>query len=326
MSNNRMESVSLRDKSYSSEALPTVSVICPCFNNAKFLHQCIGGLLDQKVSFPVEIIIRDDCSTDGSIEILKEYHSKFPHIIKLILEPANEYALGKRAMPKLWEAARGEYLASCECDDYWTDPNKLQSQVEFLDAHPECVMVTHNATVVTPHREMLFSAKPTRWVEQEELIQCRQFATGSICFRKFADKPDYLDGMMFGDTPLFLAASKHGRIYYDSDRVSSVYNRHPQGITATIKGSWRMAKNLEQYNRRLDTLTNSSSSKEFDKRIANTYWALGKSMKQRGRSKFGKAFQKKALRMYPGYRLVVLQNRFQAHVLKRLQRRRTFMP
>lgn len=164
------------------QGYPKVSILCACFNHASFLCKCLDGLLEQLTSVPIEIVIRDDCSTDGSIKILKEYQSRHEDVIRVIYEPYNKYLDGERALPKLWEAAKGEYLAICECDDYWTDPHKLQSQVDFMESHPDCVIVTHNAKVVTPKREMLFSTKPTRWIEKGELIQCRQFATASVCF------------------------------------------------------------------------------------------------------------------------------------------------
>ena len=95
----------------------------------------------QKTDFPFEILVRDDCSTDDTAEIIKEYARKYPNIIKPIYEEENQYLKGQRPMPILYEKAVGKYIAMCEGDDYWGDPDKLQKQVE---RHEITLVEKHN--------------------------------------------------------------------------------------------------------------------------------------------------------------------------------------
>lgn len=114
---------------------PKASILCVTYNHAPYIRQAIDSFLMQETNFPYEIIIADDCSTDGTSAICAEYAEKYPDIIRHI---RGEYNVGgveneRRAI----EAAQGEYIAVCEGDDYWIDKQKLQKQVEFMDAHPD---------------------------------------------------------------------------------------------------------------------------------------------------------------------------------------------
>lgn len=111
------------------------SIVCVTYNQAKYIRRAIGSFLTQKTDFPFEIILADDCSTDGTSAICYEYAAKYPDVIRHI---RGDYNVGgveneRRAI----DAAQGEYIAVCEGDDYWTDPKKLQKQVEFLEAHSD---------------------------------------------------------------------------------------------------------------------------------------------------------------------------------------------
>lgn len=119
--------------------LPLVSISCITYNHASYIKECIDGFLMQKTNFNFEVLIHDDHSTDGTEEIIKEYAKQYPDIIKPLFEKENQYSLGKPIGSAVWNLprARGEYIAICEGDDYWTDPYKLQKQVDFLESHPD---------------------------------------------------------------------------------------------------------------------------------------------------------------------------------------------
>lgn len=125
---------------------PKLSVCCITYNHAPFLEQAIESVINQIVDFEFEVIIGDDCSTDGSQKILKRYAERYPELIKLILQPVNTG--GKKNFNDVYCAATGEYVIALETDDYWTDSNKLKMQVDFLNHHPECIAVAHNCNVV----------------------------------------------------------------------------------------------------------------------------------------------------------------------------------
>ena len=121
-----------------------VSICCMTYNHAAFVRQCLDGFMMQKCSFNFEVLIHDDASTDGTQDIIREYEMKYPDIIKPIYQKENQYSKGidpglKYNAPR----AKGKYIALCEGDDYWTDPYKLQKQVDFLESHPDYVMCSH---------------------------------------------------------------------------------------------------------------------------------------------------------------------------------------
>lgn len=127
---------------------PLVSICCITYNHAPFIRQCLDGFLMQQLSLEAlpyrkeyevgfEILIHDDCSTDGTTEIIKEYAAKYPDIIKPLYEKENQYSKGVWVDGYNYRRAQGKYIAYCEGDDYWTDPLKLQKQIEFMEANPE---------------------------------------------------------------------------------------------------------------------------------------------------------------------------------------------
>lgn len=114
---------------------PLLSIVTITYNHEPYIRKCIEGVLMQQVNFTMEFIIAEDCSTDGTLAICKEYAEKYPNLIELITSENNVGAIAneRRAM----KAAKGKYIAFCEGDDYWTNPLKLQKQVDFLEANPE---------------------------------------------------------------------------------------------------------------------------------------------------------------------------------------------
>ena len=142
-----------------------VSVCSLCYNQKEWICKCIEGILSQKTSFPYEIIIHDDCSTDGTREIVKEYQARYPYKIKLILPNENQYSKGIDMFSKCVEQARGKYIAWCEGDDLWTDENKLQRQVDYLELHPQCSLVYTNTDI---------------FIEKENRIETNALSSGFI--------------------------------------------------------------------------------------------------------------------------------------------------
>ena len=120
---------------------PLVSIVTITYNHEPYIRKCIEGVLMQQINFPIEFIIAEDCSTDGTLAICKEYAEKYPELIRLITSENNVGAIAneRRAM----KAAKGKYIAFCEGDDYWTDSLKLQKQVDFLEKNLEYSVCFH---------------------------------------------------------------------------------------------------------------------------------------------------------------------------------------
>lgn len=121
-----------------------VSILTLAYNHEPYIRQCLDGIVMQQTNFKFELLVHDDASTDGTAEIIREYESKYPEIIKPIYQTENQYS---KHVPigttYLYPRAQGKYIALCEGDDYWTDPLKLQKQVDFLETHPDYVMCSH---------------------------------------------------------------------------------------------------------------------------------------------------------------------------------------
>lgn len=120
---------------------PLVVIRCLVYNHDSYLRECLEGFVMQQTNFPFVAIVHDDASTDGSAAIIREYEEKYPDIIKPIYETENQYSKHDGSLGRIINAAvdatGAKYVAMCEGDDYWTDPLKLQKQVDFLESHPE---------------------------------------------------------------------------------------------------------------------------------------------------------------------------------------------
>lgn len=130
--------IPVTEQLWGEDVLPLVSIRCKTYMHEAFIRDAIEGFLIQKTTFKVEILIHDDASTDGTAEIVKEYEAKYPQLINATCQIENQY----RKKPKTSKyikppTAKGKYIAKCEGDDYWTFPLKLQTQVKFLESHPE---------------------------------------------------------------------------------------------------------------------------------------------------------------------------------------------
>lgn len=136
-----------------------VSVSVITYKHARYIRQCLDSILSQKVDFKYQIVVGEDCSNDGTREILLEYQEKYPDIFVLLLNEQNMGAAKNNHNVKLH--CQGQYIATCEGDDFWVDDQKLQKQVDFLEAHPEYVAVGSNSVSVDtdgnhPKKSMFF--------------------------------------------------------------------------------------------------------------------------------------------------------------------------
>jgi len=123
---------------------PILTIICITFNHARYIGQTLHSFLTQATNFPFEILIHDDASTDGTQDIIRAWASRYPNIIKPILQNKNQFSQGIRPLHITLPMASGRYIAICEGDDYWIKPNKLQMQVDFLNKNSDFVASTHN--------------------------------------------------------------------------------------------------------------------------------------------------------------------------------------
>lgn len=150
--------VRIAGQAWPEGTLPVLSICCAAYNHERFIRECLDGFLMQETTFPVEILIHDDASTDGTADIIREYEARYPQAIKPVYEKENQYSKGTGDLFSL-KRASGQYIAICEGDDYWTDPTKLQTQVDFLDRNPDYVICYHDAKIVDESGKVVSESK-----------------------------------------------------------------------------------------------------------------------------------------------------------------------
>lgn len=251
-----------------------VSVCVLSYNHEKYLRDCLEGIVMQRTTFPIEAWVHDDASTDKSQEIIKEYQQRYPEIIKPILQTENQYSKKEGSILKrfVFPKCTGKYIALCEGDDYWTDPYKLQKQVDFMDTHPDYVACFHNAYVQSgKHRVLFNSLIENHYPAMEDIITRRWFiATASLLYRNIhIEFPEWQKNVISGDYLLELLLAREGKFYYMDD-VMSVYRKEGQGISTIMNANMpKMYDGLIYLMTQMKELYRGNGADAFDRAILN---------------------------------------------------------
>lgn len=218
---------------------PLVAIDCRTYNQEKYIGDTLEGFVMQKTNFPYVAIVHDDASTDDTAQIIKQYAEKYPDIIKPIIETENQYSKADGSLTRvLKEACRNtnaKYIALCEGDDYWTDPNKLQLQVDFLESNPDYSMCFHKVDILNEGTGEIDSGcnqTETKDYEHEEMQSRLNVATCSTLMRKecYFGMPNDHD-FVCTDNVLWATCRSMGKVR-GFDRVMGVYRRVGTGWTA----------------------------------------------------------------------------------------------
>lgn len=199
----------------------------------------------QKADFRFEAIVHDDASTDNTAAIIREYAEKYPDIIKPIYETENQYSKHDGSLTRIMNAhTRGKYIAMCEGDDYWTDPYKLQKQVDFLESHPDYVMCSSRFDKYWQESGVL-EEDPDKDFEGadydlQNLIGGKWLTqTLTVMYRRSAlDLKHYARYGMSLDMILFYELLKHGKGYCFPE-VMGVYRYHKGGVWSEVSQNHR---------------------------------------------------------------------------------------
>ncbi|HUG93997.1 MAG TPA: glycosyltransferase [Planctomycetaceae bacterium] len=228
---------------------PRVSVLMLAYNHEAYIRQAVESALGQETAFDLEVVVAEDCSHDNTRGILLELSHSHPERLRLILQPANVGMLKNLAIAL--EACRGEFVALLEGDDYWTSPHKLQTQVDFLDAHPDCVICHHNVERIDERhpdvRSLWHPPRHPAFETLDDLLQENRIVTCSAVFRNGLWRPLpawFVEGGA-GDWPLHVLNARHGRIGYLPD-VMAVYRVHAGGV-------WSSRSDVERFGRLIHT-------------------------------------------------------------------------
>jgi len=250
--------------------VPLVSVSVITYNHEKYIRQCLDGILMQNVSFPYEVLVHDDASPDGTADIIREYEAKYPGIIKPIYQTENQYSQGKDVSKFNFDRACGKYLAFCEGDDYWTDPGKLQKQVDFLEAHPEYIACVHRVKVIDEfgNRNRSSEFPPNYDTSDYTLSDAENIMVGNgcaghlsslVCRNIFLTLPkdiyeNYLNCKANGDTKLNLLLTLNGTIRRFDDTMS-VYRHITSGGTSWSAQQAKIQNTCPEVSARLNELS-----------------------------------------------------------------------
>ncbi len=236
----------------SSNQTPTVSVCMITYNHEPFIAQAIEGVLMQETDFPVELVIGEDCSTDGTRAICEEYAEKYPGKIRLLTRTEN-IGIIPNFVATITECS-GQFMAFCEGDDYWIDQHKLQKQVEFLEANSDFSTCFHDSWINyggSKNQEKLTASARKDELTFDDMVWRRvPIGTASILSRSEVLRAIPDDFLLY-DWVIHLFAAHHGRVKYFDD-VMSVYRKHPDGWTnffsvAKARDFLTMTKQCEAY-------------------------------------------------------------------------------
>jgi len=218
-------------KNMKQKITPLVSIFMITYNHENFISQALEGVLMQQVNFEYEIVLGEDFSTDNTRKIILEYAQKYPNRFKLILHDKN---VGPMVNEKIvMNSCTGKYIAMCEGDDYWIDSQKLQKQVDFLEANSAYAGTAHQSTILIDNKESrVFRENVPTEITVHDLIGPRLFHTASVMFRTsvldlFLKSPAVLSG----DRLLNFCTVFTGKIRF-SDDIMCVYRLHEAGISS----------------------------------------------------------------------------------------------
>jgi glycosyltransferase involved in cell wall biosynthesis len=192
----------------------------------------------QETDFPFEIIIRDDCSTDKTADIVREYAKKFPHIIKTIFETENQYSKGINPFIPVYETAKGKYVTILEGDDYWRDKLKLQKQYDFLEKNDKFVLSYHNSIIVDDNNNLISKMKnpsPRDYTQNQMLCGEAFILTNTVMFRKVISlSQSQFKNVLSGDTFMWHLLGYHGKSKYQENIDYAAYRVHSSGIWSSL--------------------------------------------------------------------------------------------
>ena len=216
---------------------PLVSVQCITFNHVAYIAQALDSFLTQRTNFPFEIIVHDDVSVDGTVDVIREYERRFPQIVKPIYEKENQYSKKDGSLEKIINSAcKGRYIAFCEGDDYWTDNGKLQKQFDFLESHPDYAACAHNTFVIEVEgkkkNHLMYPLKDV--VLTIENLKDRYHASSLMFRHSFSCWPTFMNKSLApGDVKLAAYLKYNGAVFRFGDVMSAYRHGTPGSWTKT---------------------------------------------------------------------------------------------
>lgn len=219
---------------------PVVSIFSWVFNHVDFIQHSIESILNQKTTFPVEVIIHDDASTDGTSKIILDYENKYPLIFRNILHKENQWSQGKCVVRPIFEVPRGGYIALTHGDDYWTDSNKLETQFHYMLRNQDCVACFHNSRLVDENDKVLqdnlcnYDQRKYNMLEAFSKLRSR-YSTSSLFFKNIFGEINMPEWFLRNpnDMAIEILLSQYGCFGYIDSNMSD-YRKHGGGVWSKL--------------------------------------------------------------------------------------------
>ena len=213
-----------------------LSVMMITYNQERFIAQALASILAQRVNFDYEVIVAEDNSTDGTRDIVLDFHHRYPGRIVPLLRDRNLGAM--RNFKEALAVCKGKYVAVLEGDDYWSHEDKLQTQINFLDEHPDYAICCHRAQFMDETggaQSRIFPTCPAGTYTITDLFDENLVVTCTVMYRwgSFGSLPDWFLTLKMGDWPLHILVGRTGKIHL-MDEVMSVYRIHQGGIWSSL--------------------------------------------------------------------------------------------
>lgn len=245
---------------WNEDLKPLVSIVCFAYNHELYIRNALESFINQKTNFRVEIIIHDDASKDNTANIIKSYVEQYPNLFNPVYQKVNQRSLELGRVTKMcFNKARGKYIALCEGDDYWTDPLKLQKQVQVLEVNPSYSGCTHLTDIVFEgckiQNENRFNNRINKTIfHTSDILERTPFHTSSLMFRRGCLKieefahyklsTDSNYALLVRDLPLMIILSTYGP-FLRIPEVMSVYRRNSKGLSENVDIYDVFYKNIE---------------------------------------------------------------------------------
>lgn len=263
-----------------------VAIWCLVYNHEPYLRDCFEGFVKQKTNFRFVAIVHEDCSTDNSAAIIREYEAKYPDIFRPIYETENQYSKPDGSLGRIMNAAidatGAKYIAMCEGDDYWTDPYKLQKQVDILEADEtlmacctDCAMVDNHSVIMKEKRGGVVKDDiPGRYNLRDFFRDNHQYPTLSVVYRnthteEVRAKHRHTENAFLGDWTLWICLLIYGDMYYLNE-VTCAYRINPTSVTHTVGRVARAKASRDICRKVADVLPNEYADIAAD--LRNTDW------------------------------------------------------
>jgi glycosyltransferase involved in cell wall biosynthesis len=228
-----------------------VSVLMPTYNHEKFVSQAIESVLMQRTRFDYEIVVGEDCSTDRTPFIVQEI--QVAHRDKVVVVSSANNIGPQRNFVRTFAACRGEYIALLEGDDFWTSPDKLQKQVDFLDTYTDCTTVFHDFIVVqgngAPGESIISPPGRKARYQLQDIVRLNFIGTATVMFRKsvYSEFPQAFFRVKFADWILHVLSAEQGNLGYLGGEPMAAYRRHTGALCSSRDLLWQCEEHLRFY-------------------------------------------------------------------------------